>query len=144
MSLLPNVCVKGWREAELPRESLPSFLSRKRLLFVRSLFPAGDGQAQVIQMLVVRPAKPVLRGPRDLQYSGKVNLPCAKVLAYGQNACTAHSRRGPEGPFSSSSAAVPPIQNIDFNRPFHKRNLLLIEFKSGFLSVLRQFFFLKQ
>ena len=93
MSLLPNVCVKGWREAELPRESLPSFLSRKRLLFVRSLFPAGDGQAQVIQLLVVRPAKPVLRGPRDLQYSGKVNLPCAKVLAYGQNACTRRKAR---------------------------------------------------
>ena len=82
--------------------------------------------------------------PSGFQCSGRRSHPCAKVLAYGQNACAAHSRRGPEGPFSSSSAAVPPIQNIDFNRPFHKRNLLLIEFKSGFLSVLRQFFFQKQ
>ena len=82
--------------------------------------------------------------PSGFQCSGRRSHPCAKVLAYGQNACAAHSRRGPEGPFSSSSAAVPPIQNIDFNRPFHKRNLLLIEFKSRFLSILRQFFFQKQ
>ena len=33
----------------------------------------------------------------DFICSGQVNCPCAKVLAFGQNACTAHSRRRPEG-----------------------------------------------
>ena len=37
-----------------------------------------------------------------------MNSPCAKVLAFGQNACTAQTRRGPEGPFSAGL-------NIDFD-----------------------------
>ena len=94
------------------------------------------GHASDVLLLWVSPPEGRLH-PSGFQCSGRRSHPCAKVLAYGQNACAAHSRRGPEGPFSSSSAAVPPIQNIDVNRPFHKRNLLLIEFKSRFLSVLR-------
>ena len=57
--------------------------------------------------------------PSGFQCSGRQSRPCAKVFTCGENACTAHSRRGPEGPFGGSFAAVPSIQNIDFNRPFH-------------------------
>lgn len=31
--------------------------------------------------------------------SAEVNSACAKVFAKGENTCTAHKRRGPEGPF---------------------------------------------
>ena len=33
-------------------------------------------------------------------YSAEVNSACAKVLAFGQNTCTAQKRRRPEGRFS--------------------------------------------
>ena len=32
--------------------------------------------------------------------SAEVNSACTKVLAFGQNTCTAQKRRGPEGRFS--------------------------------------------
>ena len=35
--------------------------------------------------------------PFDLKCSGEMNSPCAKVFACGENACTAHPRRRPEG-----------------------------------------------
>ena len=66
-------------------------------------------------------AKGPLR-PSGFQCSGRQSRPCAKVFTCGENACAAHLRRGPEGPFGGSSAAVPSIQNIDFNRPFHRRS----------------------
>lgn len=36
----------------------------------------------------------------DFTYSAEVNSACAKVLAFGQNTCTAQKRRRPEGCFS--------------------------------------------
>ena len=59
---------------------------------------------------------------RYLNARGRQSRPCAKVFPCGENACAAHSRRGPEGPFGGSSAIVSSIQNIDFNRPFHKNS----------------------
>ena len=41
---------------------------------------------------------------RRLQCSAEVNSACAKVLAKGQNACTAHLRRRPEGRDRGGSA----------------------------------------
>ena len=49
-----------------------------------------------------------------------MNSPCAKVLAAGQNACTAQKRRGPEGPLGGSPATVLPIRTIDSNGPLRK------------------------
>ena len=40
MSLLPNICVKGWREAELPREFFAK-LSFKKAVTPRRKFPRG-------------------------------------------------------------------------------------------------------
>ena len=39
---------------------------------------------------------------------------------FGQNACTAQKRRGPEGPLGGSPATVLPIRNIDSNRSLRK------------------------
>ena len=39
--------------------------------------------------------------PLDLKCSGRRSRPCAKVFTCGENACTAHSRRGPEGPLGA-------------------------------------------
>ncbi len=58
--------------------------------------------------------------PSGFPCSGRQNRPCAKGFPCGENACAAHSRCGPEGPFGGSSATVPSIQNIDYNRPFQK------------------------
>ena len=38
--------------------------------------------------------------PGDLICSGQMNCPGIKVLAFGQNTCTAQKRRGPEVRFS--------------------------------------------
>ena len=46
------------------------------------------------------------------QCSGRQSRPCAKVFTCGENACTAHSRRRPEGPLEP--ATLSSIQNIDF------------------------------
>ena len=35
--------------------------------------------------------------PFDFKCSGEINSPCAKVFAAGENACSAHPRRRPEG-----------------------------------------------
>ena len=44
--------------------------------------------------------------PSILECSGRQSRPSAKVFACGKNACTAHSRRGPEGLPGTSSLAV--------------------------------------
>ena len=46
------------------------------------------------------------------QCSGRQSRPCAKVFTCGENACTAHSCRRPEGPLEP--ATLSSIQNIDF------------------------------
>ena len=46
-----------------------------------------------------RPAPPF----GDLNCSGEMNSPCAKVFACGENACTAHSRRPARRPASARS-----------------------------------------
>ena len=56
---------------------------------------------------------------RRLKCSAEMNSASAKVLAAGQNACTAQLRRRPEGRFTSSPAAVSILENIDFSRPLH-------------------------
>ena len=40
MSLLPNICVKGWREAELPREFFAKLSFKKAVTPLRKL-PRG-------------------------------------------------------------------------------------------------------
>ena len=59
--------------------------------------------------------------PPGFQCSGRQSRPCAKVFTCGENACAAHSRRGPEGPFGGSSAIVSSIQNIDFTPRFQNK-----------------------
>ena len=44
--------------------------------------------------------------PSILECSGRQSRPSAKVFACGKNACTAHSRRGPEGPPGDSPTTV--------------------------------------
>ena len=44
--------------------------------------------------------------PLVFECSGRRSRPSAKVFASGKNACTAHSRRGPEGPPGTSRLAV--------------------------------------
>ena len=46
------------------------------------------------------PAEYIPRGPRIEKQPAEVNSACTKVLAFGQNTCTAQKRRGPEGRFS--------------------------------------------
>ena len=58
---------------------------------------------------------------RYLNARGRQSRPCAKVFPCGENACAAHSRRGPEGPFGGSSAIVSSIQNIDFTPRFQNK-----------------------
>ena len=47
--------------------------------------------------------------PSGFECSGRQSRPSAKVFTCGENACTAHSRRGPEGPLGGS-----PIPFRDF------------------------------
>ena len=57
------------------------------------------------------------------QCSGRQSRPCAKVFTCGENACTTHPRRRPEGRWSDFLPRVRFITrvfNSDFNRPFHK------------------------
>ena len=71
--------------------------------------------------------------PSVFECSGRRSRPSAKVFAYGKNACTAHSRRGPEGPLGDSPTTVPSIQNIDFYRPFqNERSFFRMSFHFGF------------
>src|SRR5699024_8904924 len=71
--------------------------------------------------------------PSIFECSGRQSRPSAKVFACGKNACTAHSRRGPEGPSGDSPTTVPLIQNIDFNRPFQNdRSFFRMSFHFGF------------
>ena len=68
MSLPPQFFMTG---AEAKRSFAQSFfafffLEKRRLGLGLSFLAAGDSQAQVIQLLVIRPAKPVLRGPQRL------------------------------------------------------------------------------
>ena len=74
-----------------------------------------------VLLLWVPPPKGRLH-PSGFQCSAKVNSACAKVFAFGENACTAHPHRRPEGRLGGSSATAPSIQNIDFNRPFQHRS----------------------
>ena len=74
-------------------------------------------------LLFWAPAAEAASPLRHLNARGRQSHPCAKVFPCGENACAAHSRRGPEGPFGGSSAIVSSIQNIDFNRPFQKETL---------------------
>ena len=41
MSLLPNICVKGWREAELPREFFAKLSFKKAVTPRRKPLPGG-------------------------------------------------------------------------------------------------------
>ena len=68
----------------------------------------------------LRPPKAV-SALRDFNARGRQSRPCAKVFPCGENACAAHSRRGPEGPFGGSSAIVSSIQNIDFTPRFQNK-----------------------
>ncbi|UQT49408.1 hypothetical protein M5E87_05970 [Flavonifractor plautii] len=49
---------------------------------------------------------------RDFTCSGEIKLPCAKVLAFGQNVCTAQKRRQPEGRLGALSEPFAGSENI--------------------------------
>ncbi|MDY5036960.1 MAG: hypothetical protein SO065_00170 [Lawsonibacter sp.] len=55
---------------------------------------------------------------RRLQCSAEVNSACAKVLAKGQNACTAHLRRRPEGRDRGGSAGdrLQSLRSVGFKK----------------------------
>ena len=59
---------------------------------------------------------------RDFNARGGRAAPAPR-FCLRQNARTAHPRRRPEGRFGGSSATVPSIQNIHFNRPSHKKGI---------------------
>ena len=84
-----------------------------------------------------------LRGPkarsalRDFNAQGGRAAPAPR-FCLGQNARTAHPRRRPEGRLGGSSATVPSIQNIHFNRPFHKKGICFADaFFVGYAAHLR-------
>ena len=53
-----------------------------------------------------------------LKCSGRQSRPSAKVFTCGENACTAHSCRRPEGRLGGIFASSPKTENIDFNCSF--------------------------
>ena len=58
--------------------------------------------------------------PVDFKCSAERNSACAKVLAFGQNACTAQTRRGPEGPWGDPSGNQPKTGDIGSSPPFNR------------------------
>ena len=50
--------------------------------------------------------------PSGFQCSGRQSRPCAKVFTCGENACTAHSRRRPEGRVGAVLSACREFENI--------------------------------
>jgi len=61
---------------------------------------------------------------RDFTCSGEIKLPCAKVLAFGQNVCTAQKRRQPEGRLGALSEPFAGSENIQIGVQFHKKRTL--------------------
>ena len=57
---------------------------------------------------------------RDFTCSGEIKLPCAKVLAFGQNVCTAQKRRQPEGRLGALSEPFAGSENIQIGVQFQK------------------------
>lgn len=55
---------------------------------------------------------------RDFTCSGEIKLPCAKVLAFGQNVCTAQKRRQPEGRLGALSEPFAGSENIQIGVQF--------------------------
>ena len=49
---------------------------------------------------------------RDFNARGRQSRPCAKVFTCGENACTAHSRRRPEGRVGAVLSACREFENI--------------------------------
>ena len=49
---------------------------------------------------------------RDFNARGRQSRPCAKVFTCGENACTAHSRRWPEGRVGAVLSACREFENI--------------------------------
>ena len=62
---------------------------------------------------------------RDFTCSGEIKLPCAKVLAFGQNVCTAQKRRQPEGRLGALSEPFAGSENIQIGVQFHREALEL-------------------
>ena len=58
-----------------------------------------------------RPPKAV-SALRDFNARGRQSRPCAKVFTCGENACTAHSRRRPEGRVGAVLSACREFENI--------------------------------
>ena len=59
----------------------------------------------------LRPPKAV-SALRDFNARGRQSRPCAKVFTCGENACTAHSRRRPEGRVGAVLSACREFENI--------------------------------
>ena len=67
----------------------------------------------------LRPPKAV-SALRDFNARGRQSRPCAKVFTCGENACTAHSRRRPEGRVGAVLSACREFENIQIVVTSHK------------------------
>jgi len=71
---------------------------------------------------------------RDFTCSGEIKLPCAKVLAFGQNICTAQKRRQPEGRLGALSEPFAGSENIQIGVQFHKNRSFRLKRAALFLG----------
>ncbi|WP_337944602.1 hypothetical protein, partial [Flavonifractor sp.] len=71
---------------------------------------------------------------RDFTCSGEIKLPCAKVLAFGQNVCTAQKRRQPEGRLGALSEPFAGSENIQIGVQFHKNRSFRLKRAALFLG----------
>ena len=69
----------------------------------------------------LRPPKAV-SALRDFNARGRQSRPCAKVFTCGENACTAHSRRRPEGRVGAVLSACREFENIQIVVTSQKRS----------------------
>lgn len=63
-----------------------------------------------------------------------IKLPCAKVLAFGQNVCTAQKRRQPEGRLGALSEPFAGSENIQIGVQFHKNRSFRLKRAALFLG----------
>ena len=71
---------------------------------------------------------------RDFTCSGEIKLPCAKVLAFGQNVCTAQKRRQPAGRLGALSEPFAGSENIQIGVQFHKNRSFRLKRAALFLG----------
>ena len=70
----------------------------------------------------------------DFTCPAEVNSACTKVLAFGQNVCTAQKRRQPEGRLGALSEPFAGSENIQIGVQFHKNRSFRLKRAALFLG----------